>query len=65
MKFTEGLFRDVGYKLAQSEFGGAEPIDGGPWCAVQEPEHRARDRHQDAIADAFLQQILLRPADTT
>jgi isocitrate dehydrogenase len=57
MKFTEGGFRDWGYELAKEEYGGAE-IDGGPWmrlpggCVVK-----------DVIADAFLQQILTRPAE--
>ena len=57
MKFTEGGFRDWGYELARDEFGGKE-IDGGPWlrlpggCVVK-----------DVIADAFLQQILTRPAE--
>ncbi|WP_174873351.1 NADP-dependent isocitrate dehydrogenase [Vogesella oryzae] len=62
MKFTEGLFRDVAYKLAQEEFG-AQPIDGGPWCQFKNP-HSGRDIVvKDVIADAFLQQILLRPAE--
>ncbi|MDC7704810.1 NADP-dependent isocitrate dehydrogenase [Vogesella indigofera] len=62
MKFTEGLFRDVAYKVAQEEFG-AQPIDGGPWCQFKNP-HTGRDIIvKDAIADAFLQQILLRPAE--
>ncbi|GGX83638.1 NADP-dependent isocitrate dehydrogenase [Vogesella alkaliphila] len=62
MKFTEGLFRDVAYKVAQEEFG-AQAIDGGPWCRFQNP-HTGRDIIvKDAIADAFLQQILLRPAE--
>jgi isocitrate dehydrogenase len=60
MKFTEGLFRDWGYALARREFG-AEPIDGGPWLAI---EHEGRTiTIKDVIADAFLQQILLRPAE--
>ena len=57
MKFTEGLFRDTGYRVAQEEFG-AQPIDGGPWCKL--PNGIVI---KDAIADAFLQQILLRPAE--
>ncbi|WP_374497447.1 NADP-dependent isocitrate dehydrogenase [Vogesella indigofera] len=62
MKFTEGLFRDVAYKVAQEEFG-AQAIDGGPWCQFKNP-HTGRDIIvKDAIADAFLQQILLRPAE--
>ncbi len=57
MKFTEGAFRDWGYELAQKEFG-AVPIDGGPWCKL--PNGIII---KDSIADAFLQQILLRPAE--
>ena len=60
MKFTEGGFRDWGYALAAREFG-AQPIDGGPWLSL---EHEGRTiTIKDAIADAFLQQILLRPAE--
>lgn len=62
MKFTEGLFRDVGYKVAQEEFG-AELIDGGPWCKFTNPNTGREIVVKDAIADAFLQQILLRPAE--
>lgn len=62
MKFTEGLFRDTGYKVAQDEFG-AEPIDGGPWCKFKNPTTGREIVVKDAIADAFLQQILLRPAE--
>lgn len=62
MKFTEGGFRDFGYALAQNEFG-AEPIDGGPWCKFKNPKTGRDIIVKDAIADAFLQQILLRPAD--
>ena len=62
MKFTEGGFRDWGYALAQSEFG-AEPIDGGPWCKFKSPRTGKDIIVKDAIADAFLQQILLRPAE--
>ena len=57
MKFTEGGFRDWGYALAQREFG-AEPIDGGPWMKLP-----GGIVVKDVIADAFLQQILLRPED--
>ena len=60
MKFTEGAFRDWGYEVAQSEYNGTE-IDGGPWTSL-----RADGREllvKDVIADAFLQQILTRPAD--
>jgi len=60
MKFTEGSFRDWGYALAAREFG-AQEIDGGPWLAL---EHEGRTiTIKDVIADAFLQQILLRPAE--
>jgi isocitrate dehydrogenase len=62
MKFTEGLFRDTAYALAQKEFG-AEPIDGGPWCKLRNPKSGREIVIKDAIADAFLQQILLRPAE--
>ncbi len=57
MKYTEGGFRDWAYALAQTEFG-AKPIDGGPWCKL--PNGIVI---KDSIADAFLQQILLRPAE--
>ena len=57
MKFTEGAFRDWGYEVARSEFG-AEEIDGGPWCRL--PEGLIV---KDVIADAFLQQILMRPGE--
>ncbi|HZD87284.1 MAG TPA: NADP-dependent isocitrate dehydrogenase [Gaiellaceae bacterium] len=60
MKFTEGGFRDWGYALAQREFG-ASPVDGGPWLALR---HDGRTiTIKDVIADAFLQQILTRPAE--
>jgi isocitrate dehydrogenase len=62
MKFTEGAFRDWGYALAQKEFGAVE-IDGGPWCAFKNPTSGKEIIVKDAIADAFLQQILLRPAE--
>ena len=62
MKFTEGAFRDWGYELAQREFG-AEPIDGGPWCQFKNPKTGKTIIVKDVIADAFLQQILLRPAE--
>ncbi|WP_175754143.1 NADP-dependent isocitrate dehydrogenase [Burkholderia ambifaria] len=62
MKFTEGLFRDAGYALAQREFGG-ELIDGGPWMRVKNPKTGNEIVIKDSIADAFLQQILLRPAE--
>ena len=62
MKFTEGGFRDWGYGLAQSEFG-AQMIDGGPWCKFKNPKTGKDIVIKDSIADAFLQQILLRPAE--
>ncbi len=62
MKFTEGAFRDWGYGLAQKEFA-AEPLDGGPWMSVRNPRTGGRIVVKDVIADAFLQQILLRPAE--
>ncbi|CAM8646600.1 Icd Isocitrate dehydrogenases [Burkholderiales bacterium] len=62
MKFTEGGFRDWAYALAQREFG-AEPIDGGPWCKFKNPKTGREVIVKDSIADAFLQQILLRPAE--
>jgi isocitrate dehydrogenase len=62
MKFTEGAFRDWGYELAASEFG-AEPIDGGPWMRLKNPRNGKEITVKDSIADAFLQQILLRPAE--
>ena len=57
MKFTEGAFRDWGYELARREFG-ATKIDGGPWCRLPQGV-----LIKDVIADAFLQQILTRPAE--
>jgi isocitrate dehydrogenase len=60
MKFTEGSFRDWGYEIAQKEFG-AELIDGGPWCKMKNPKTGKEIIIKDVIADAFLQQILLRP----
>ncbi len=61
-KFTEGGFRDWGYELAKKEFGAVE-IDGGPWCKFKNPKTGREIIVKDSIADAFLQQILLRPAD--
>jgi len=58
MKFTEGGFRDWGYALAKSEFGAVD-LDGGPWQVIQKGDHKIVIK--DSIADAFLQQILLRP----
>jgi isocitrate dehydrogenase len=62
MKFTEGLFRDTGYQLARDEFG-AKEIDGGPWCSLTNPKTGNEIVIKDSIADAFLQQILLRPEE--
>jgi isocitrate dehydrogenase len=62
MKFTEGGFRDWGYALAKREFGASE-IDGGPWMKFRNPRTGKDIMVKDAIADAFLQQILLRPAE--
>ena len=62
MKFTEGGFRDWSYALAQREFG-AELIDGGPWCKFKNPRTGKYITIKDSIADAFLQQILLRPSE--
>ncbi len=58
MKFTEGGFRDWGYALAKNEFG-AKDLDGGPWQVIERGGHKIVVK--DSIADAFLQQILLRP----
>jgi isocitrate dehydrogenase len=60
MKYTEGGFRDWAYALAQKEFG-AELVDGGPWCKFKNPKTGKDIIVKDSIADAFLQQILLRP----
>ena len=60
MKFTEGLFAKTGYEVAQKEFG-AEYLDGGPWMVIKAPHGEIVIK--DSIADAFLQQILLRPAE--
>lgn len=62
MKFTEGGFRNWGYALAKKEFGAVE-IDGGPWCKLKNPNNGKEIIIKDSIADAFLQQILLRPAE--
>ncbi len=62
MKFTEGGFRDWGYALAQREFG-AQLVDGGPWCSFRNPKTGKDIIVKDSIADAFLQQIILRPAE--
>ena len=62
MKFTEGAFCDWGYEIARDEFG-AEPLDGGPWHAFKNPNTGAQIVIKDVIADAMLQQIILRPAE--
>jgi len=60
MKFTEGAFRDWGYKVAR-EFYGAVEIDGGPWCKIPDGKPGAGLLIKDAIADITLQQVLTRP----
>lgn len=62
MKFTEGSFRDWGYQTALEEFG-AQLIDGGPWCKFKNPKTGRDIVVKDVIADAFLQQILMRPVE--
>ena len=62
MKFTEGAFKQWGYDIARDEFG-AEEIDGGPWSSFKNPNTGNDIVIKDVIADAMLQQILLRPAD--
>jgi len=62
MKFTEGAFCDWGYELAKEEFG-AQPLEGGPWCCFKNPNTGKEIVIKDVIADAMLQQILLRPAE--
>ena len=62
MKYTEGAFRDWGYELAAERFG-AELIDGGPWMSLRNPKTGKNIIIKDVIADAFLQQILMRPAE--
>jgi len=62
MKFTEGAFKSWGYELAKAEFGAAE-IDAGPWCHLNNPKTGGEIVVKDVIADAFLQQILLRPKE--
>jgi isocitrate dehydrogenase len=61
-KFTEGAFRDWGYKLAQREYG-AKLIGDGPWCSFKNPKTGNEIVVKDCICDAFLQQILTRPAE--
>ncbi|MCG6942583.1 MAG: NADP-dependent isocitrate dehydrogenase [Thiohalocapsa sp.] len=62
MKFTEGAFKEWGYELAKEEFG-AEDIGSGPWCSFKNPKTGTEITVKDVIADAFLQQILLRPRE--
>ncbi|ODC03149.1 NADP-dependent isocitrate dehydrogenase [Terasakiispira papahanaumokuakeensis] len=62
MKFTEGAFKDWGYQVAAEEFG-AELLDGGPWMSFKNPNTGKEVVVKDVIADAMLQQILLRPAE--
>ncbi|MDE2419626.1 MAG: NADP-dependent isocitrate dehydrogenase [Gammaproteobacteria bacterium] len=62
MKFTEGAFKEWGYELAAERFGGVE-IDGGPWMKIVNPKTGKDIIIKDVIADAFLQQILMRPAE--
>ena len=62
MKYTEGGFRDWAFGLAVKEFG-AELMDGGPWCRVKNPKTGKDIVIKDSITDAFLQQVLMRPAD--
>jgi len=62
MKFTEGAFKEWGYELVREEFG-AEPYEGGPWHVITNPHTQKQIIIKDAIADAFLQQILLRPEE--
>ncbi|MCO8046197.1 NADP-dependent isocitrate dehydrogenase [Acinetobacter bohemicus] len=62
MKYTEGAFKDWGYEVALERFGG-ELLDGGPWVKIKNPKTGKDIIIKDVIADAFLQQILMRPAD--
>lgn len=62
MKFTEGAFKEWGYQVAVEEFA-ATPLDGGPWHVLKNPNNGKDIVIKDSIADAFLQQILLRPID--
>lgn len=62
MKFTEGAFKDWGYEVAREKFA-AEPLDGGPWHKLTNPNTGKNIIIKDVIADAFLQQILLRPEE--
>ena len=62
MKYTEGAFKNWGYELARKEFG-AQYISGGPWCSFVNPKTGREIIIKDVIADAMLQQLLLRPAE--
>ena len=62
MKFTEGAFKEWGYEVA-TEYFGAQLLDGGPWMTITNPKTGHKIVIKDVIADAFLQQILMRPAD--
>lgn len=62
MKFTEGAFKEWGYQVACEKFH-AKPLDGGPWHVLKNPKTHTDIVIKDVIADAFLQQILLRPED--
>ncbi len=62
MKYTEGAFKDWGYALAREEFG-AQALDGGPWHTLTNPKSGGEIIIKDVIADAFLQQILMRPEE--
>lgn len=62
MKFTEGAFKDWGYDLAVNEFN-ARPLDGGPWHELENPRTGKQIVVKDVIADAMLQQVLLRPSE--
>ena len=62
MKYTEGAFKEWGYEVALERFGG-KLIDGGPWVGIKNPKSGKEIVIKDVIADAFLQQILMRPAE--
>ena len=62
MKYTEGAFKEWGYEVALERFGG-KLIDGGPWVSIKNPKSGKEIVIKDVIADAFLQQILMRPAE--
>ena len=62
MKFTEGAFCDWGFEVARDEFG-AKPLDGGPWQVMKNPNTGKEIVIKEVIADAMLQQVLLRPAE--